>query len=791
MDLSSATDRLPISIQIPLIKTVFSLTEEGVQAWKALLVNRVYALPSSASSYMPSPPSGVKYATGQPMGGYSSWPMLALTHHLIVQCAAWESKICPLNRLFLDYAVLGDDIVIYNTKVAKQYHQIILGLGIECNLSKSILSPKGIGLEFAKRIILKGQDSSPAPLKEFHSAMMSPQTLAEYGRKYNLSPVQALKVAGFGYKALGSVNRSFSKITNLKIRYFIFIDIMTNPEVLKTALKATALGLSTEMMCKILKDYIITYIHPKTILYTYMLEDFATDSKDWFNLQILNMECPDMFSKICLMDWTFKYTNYLANRPPYVDKMRWLNNLITIPFGAKLYSLHDQGIKRFHELKLELRTHKEWGPDFNQSLIYLIQTIQKCIQIDKETTFMQVSQYYHLKSDIPKRPGFPNLYRIQESWKGFVAIARKSYPVASNVHVVVETKASGFLSGTLLLKVLSVGNGIRSLFLRRRSNTSNTNLFRRWLIHPWSKVAPFFGIRTVVSFIIGEALINFLVLLTSITLLYIVLIYLGIDKSTDLMSLWLMFLKSTVKLNGQLVNWISYIHCHLWEYKFHYHSPGTFGYFGLTLISWILWGVLSSLGGFNVITEAALNLSNGENIVMILILAHLNMMWLGVKYPLLIILSLLDQIPLIHLLINNLGMSVYLLDDVMAFILRPITLTNEISEFLAERVVLLNEDPHQEPLVFMGDPTPTETFVDPVWGDETDTPTERGNSPGPEIVIKPEITGFAYYKLWVSQFVINNPTLISFGFSMTTGIFGHILLTTSKSVLSIPMMTFF
>jgi len=191
-----------------------------------------------------------------------------------------------------------------------------------------------------------------------------------------------------------------------------------------------------------------------------------------------------------------------------------------------------------------------------------------------------------------------------------------------------------------------------------------------------------------------------------------------------------------------------------------------------------------------VITEAALNLSNGENIVMILALAHLNMMWLGVKYPLLIILSLLDQIPLIHLLINNLGMSVYLLDDVMAFILRPITLTNEISEFLAERVVLLKEDPHQEPLVFMGDPTPTETFVDPVWGDETDTPTERGNSPGPEIVIKPEITGVAYYKLWVTQFIINNPTLISFGFSMTTGIFGHILLTTSKSVLSIPMMTF-
>ncbi|KAF9914618.1 hypothetical protein FBU30_002438, partial [Linnemannia zychae] len=32
--------------------------------------------------------AGVKYEVGQPMGAYSSWAMLALTHHIVVLYAA-------------------------------------------------------------------------------------------------------------------------------------------------------------------------------------------------------------------------------------------------------------------------------------------------------------------------------------------------------------------------------------------------------------------------------------------------------------------------------------------------------------------------------------------------------------------------------------------------------------------------------------------------------------------------------------------------------------------------------
>lgn len=56
----------------------------------------------------------VKYATGQPMGLYSSWAALAITNHILVRLAAYR---LGFNK-FSDYLVLGDDIVIFSPQVA-------------------------------------------------------------------------------------------------------------------------------------------------------------------------------------------------------------------------------------------------------------------------------------------------------------------------------------------------------------------------------------------------------------------------------------------------------------------------------------------------------------------------------------------------------------------------------------------------------------------------------------------------------------------------------------------------
>jgi hypothetical protein len=81
------------------------------------------------------------------MGAYSSWAMLALTHHVIVQVASYRAG---WRHFFPYYTVLGDDIVIFDQQVAKEYQNLMATLGVPINLAKSLVSEKGT-LEFAKR----------------------------------------------------------------------------------------------------------------------------------------------------------------------------------------------------------------------------------------------------------------------------------------------------------------------------------------------------------------------------------------------------------------------------------------------------------------------------------------------------------------------------------------------------------------------------------------------------------------------------------------------------------------
>lgn len=135
-DLSAATDRLPIELQEDILKLIgFNLP------WKDLL--NISWVPNFRTD---SDISSVSYAVGQPMGALSSWAMLAISHHVIVKCAA---IMCGLTN-FKDYCVLGDDIVIANDEVAIEYLNLMTYLGLSINRQKSVESK--IFTEFAKKL---------------------------------------------------------------------------------------------------------------------------------------------------------------------------------------------------------------------------------------------------------------------------------------------------------------------------------------------------------------------------------------------------------------------------------------------------------------------------------------------------------------------------------------------------------------------------------------------------------------------------------------------------------------
>jgi hypothetical protein len=83
LDLTAATDRIPISVQIGLLGAFYGM--EFALNWSKLLVGRGYT--AFHKTYVPVAQT-LRYGVGQPMGALSSWAMLALVHHFIVQCAA-------------------------------------------------------------------------------------------------------------------------------------------------------------------------------------------------------------------------------------------------------------------------------------------------------------------------------------------------------------------------------------------------------------------------------------------------------------------------------------------------------------------------------------------------------------------------------------------------------------------------------------------------------------------------------------------------------------------------------
>jgi len=141
-DLSSATDRLPLALQCQVLQSL------GVPdaLWSGLL-----------DFYWSYQSRKVKYAVGQPMGAYSSWAMLALTHHVLVRVSALRAGKDPAS--FSDYAVLGDDIVISDDATAEEYLRLLSYLGVGISLHKSLVSSDT--LEFAKRLIRTDADLSP------------------------------------------------------------------------------------------------------------------------------------------------------------------------------------------------------------------------------------------------------------------------------------------------------------------------------------------------------------------------------------------------------------------------------------------------------------------------------------------------------------------------------------------------------------------------------------------------------------------------------------------------------
>jgi hypothetical protein len=216
-DLTAATDRLPLALQVALLRGPLGLPL--ATTWGELFSTRDFAVPGTRTlnllKVVPGTkpwPKSVRYAVGQPMGAYSSWALLALTHHFLVQFSAIRAGF---KTWFPDYAILGDDVVICDPAVATQYQILMKELGVGLNMSKSVISTNGTTMEFAKRFIVNGVDVSGTSLKQLAAAASSLSGLQmlftnRATDKMSSALASMLKFSGKGYKVLATLCSPFA-----------------------------------------------------------------------------------------------------------------------------------------------------------------------------------------------------------------------------------------------------------------------------------------------------------------------------------------------------------------------------------------------------------------------------------------------------------------------------------------------------------------------------------------------------------------------------------------------------
>lgn len=87
------------------------------------------------------------YAQGQPMGAFSSFPMMALTNHILIRIAGMRAGY----RKYTRYAVLGDDLCLSDQVVDQELRKIFELLGVEISQK----SYQGKLFNFASRYFIQ------------------------------------------------------------------------------------------------------------------------------------------------------------------------------------------------------------------------------------------------------------------------------------------------------------------------------------------------------------------------------------------------------------------------------------------------------------------------------------------------------------------------------------------------------------------------------------------------------------------------------------------------------------
>lgn len=181
-DLTTATDRFPLKVISELLQGI--LPKSYVDSWEYIMVSLPFRSPEGED---------LSYARGNPMGAYSSWSSFTVAHHFVM---FYCSRKLGLDWRTAKYAILGDDILVGDTALYREYRKVLSDLDVPVSEAKTHESK--ILCEFAKRWIYRGEEISPFPIPAMgearNYAFLSSLLVAEKVRGHDCDVPSATRV---------------------------------------------------------------------------------------------------------------------------------------------------------------------------------------------------------------------------------------------------------------------------------------------------------------------------------------------------------------------------------------------------------------------------------------------------------------------------------------------------------------------------------------------------------------------------------------------------------------------
>lgn len=168
-DATAFTDRFPVALQLSMARKLIDkgvVSPEDYEALEIVTKSPWWSVDLKRS---------IKWEVGQPLGYGPSFHLATLAHAMIIDHLDQKVNGGPTQC----WQVVGDDVVIANDTVAKLYKEKMTQLGVEINLSKSLISSKYA--EFLGKLMTKEGVNPSIKVKILSGHSQIIDALAFYG----------------------------------------------------------------------------------------------------------------------------------------------------------------------------------------------------------------------------------------------------------------------------------------------------------------------------------------------------------------------------------------------------------------------------------------------------------------------------------------------------------------------------------------------------------------------------------------------------------------------------------